>query len=113
MDTEMHPEAVGLPQNRKRSARALDEQSDGDDEDVMVTEDSSVTQTPAKRIRSNQLGPSRSLQQPLKYNARGLLNTLAFTQLYVTANFMHYNPMKSIIILCLTSNGSALYNLLW
>jgi len=61
--------------------------------------------TPPKRQRNGQGNPI-ARGRTLKYNARILLNHLAFTRLYVTANFRRYDPALSPVVLVFVSPSS-------
>ncbi|KAK5123989.1 hypothetical protein LTR85_002186 [Meristemomyces frigidus] len=103
MDSSMQVDAVStLSGNRKRSAR-----HDSDDEQPVADDQ---LDTPSKRLRNSK--GDAILRRTLKYNAQALLNNLAFTQLYVTANFQKYNPGLSPIVLCIVSEHDLLYRAL-
>lgn len=97
-----------LPRNRKRSSVWLDENeltySDDDPQEVEYTH--------SKRLLGSK-GESVPTNRVTKYNAPKLLNHLAFTRVYVTANFQNYNPSKSYIVLCMLFERNELYQALW
>ncbi|KAK4546152.1 hypothetical protein LTR36_002289 [Oleoguttula mirabilis] len=102
----MQVDAVStLSGNRKRSVRHRD--ADSDDEQPVAADQ---LDTPRKRLR-NSKGDAIHRRE-LKYNAQALLNNLAFTQLYVTANFQFYNPALSPVILCIIAERDVLYRTL-
>jgi len=100
-----------LSSNRKRPVRHRD--ADSEDEEGLgagPVADELLT-TPLKRLQNSKgYAVHRRI---LKYNAQALLNDLAFTRLYVTANFQNYNPTLSPIILCVVSEHRLLYHALW
>ena len=54
-----------------------------------------------------------SAREALAFDAAGLLQHLAFTQLYVTANFSNFNSSQSLVLLYLGSEVSWHYQSLW
>lgn len=108
MDSSMQVDAVStLSGNRKRSVS----RRDADSEDEQPVADDPLATSP-KRLR-NSKGDATHRPRVLKYNARALLNNLAFTRLYVTANFQNYRPSVSPVILCIVSEQDLLYRALW
>ncbi|TKA75221.1 hypothetical protein B0A55_05894 [Friedmanniomyces simplex] len=113
------------PRSRKRSLQHRDatdnnnnnnSSEDDDDDDLPATtnETHAITSSP-KRSR-NSRGQPIPRRRALHYNAQPLLNSLAYTRLYVTANFHHYYASSSPVIICLTSSfsdaGKSLYEML-
>lgn len=68
---------------------------------------------PSKRLQHNTGVPIATTQPRLRYNAQRLLNNLAFTRLYVTANFHSWNPSSSPMVLCCVDGQSEVYVALW
>lgn len=96
--------------NRKRSIHQRDLSSDDDSDLAFATprlDDSSP-----KRLR-NRRGEAVQRRDPPKYNAQRLLNSLAFTQVYVTANFHKYNPSASPVLICVFESDVRMYRALW
>lgn len=86
-----------------------------------VTDDENVSRAytpvnledmPSKRLQ-NSRGEAVAGKPLLRYDAQKLLNNLAFTRFYVTANFQNYDPKVSYIILCMVSEQNELYHALW
>lgn len=103
----MQVDAVStLSGNRKRSVR----HRDADSEDDLPAAHDELDASP-KRLR-NKRGDAVH-RRVLKYNAQALLNHLAFTRLYVTANFPNYNPSVSPVVICFVAEHDALYRALW
>jgi len=78
--------------------------------------DVSTTSTPVtpivKRLRSEDRSLSSGLipiRDALVFDAAGLLRNLAFSQLYVTANFSNFNPKKSTVLLYLLADVDEAY----
>ena len=67
---------------------------------------------PSKRFQ-NKHGEAVHAKPLLRYNAHKVLNHLAFTRFYVTANFTNFNPAEYFIILCMVSEQNELYQALW
>ena len=95
--------------SRKRSIRDREEDEDGirNSYGAINVEDDK----PLKRFQ-NRYGEAIK-RQPKHYNAQKLLNNLAFTRYYVTANFSNYDPTSSFIVLCMVSEQNQLYQALW
>jgi hypothetical protein len=108
MDQIMQDEQPSTSRRRKRSSAWLDEHTVALDEVVLPE----VGHTPSKRLLSAR-GEAIQTNRVIKYNARKLLNHLAFTQVYVTANFANYNPNSSFIILCVAARQEEMYQMLW
>jgi hypothetical protein len=69
-------------------------------------------EAPSKRLQNNQGAPVIA-KPTIKYQAQRLLSNLAFTRVYVTANFQNFDPTTSFIVLCMVSEQSQLYQALW
>ena len=67
---------------------------------------------PSKRMQ-NSRGEAIQAKKLFKYDAQKLLNNLAFTRFFVTANFQNYSQKESFIILCMVSEQNELYQALW
>ena len=100
--------ASTLTRNRKRSIHQRDADSSDDDEPLPPD---NLDTAGGKRLRNSQ--GNAIPRRVLKYNAQALLNNLAFTRLYVTANFHNNNPSVSPVILCIVSERDGLYRALW
>ena len=94
--------------NRKRTSAWIDDDSFASD-DVASPE---AEYTPSKRLL-NARGEAIQTTRVIKYNAQKLLNHLAFTRVYVTANFENYNPNSSFIILCMVAGQDEMFQILW
>lgn len=107
MDDTMQVEAsTSLSQSRKRTADEVEDEASEDEQEDMISN------TPSKRLRNRQ-GQAVS-QEARRYNAQALLNNLAFTKLFVTANYHVYSPATSPVLLCvLWEHDSLLYRALW
>ena len=108
MDEPMQTDASGPSRGRKRSSAWIT------NEDLDSVEDTPASHEdmPSKRLLNNRGEPVQT-GRVVKYNVQKLLNHLAFTRVYVTANFHNYNPSKSFVILCMVSEQSELYHALW
>lgn len=96
--------------SRKRSIAFL---SDKSTNDTLQPPAERQIATPSKRLQ-NSRGQAVPQNEVLpNYNAQRLLNNLAFTRLYVTANFQNYWPSMSPVILCLVHEQNDLYVALW
>ncbi|KAK5137672.1 hypothetical protein LTR08_007967 [Meristemomyces frigidus] len=95
-----------MDSNRKRSVRHRE--ADSEDEQPVPSDHHDTT---LKRLR-NSKGVAIH-RRVLKYSAQALLNNLAFTRLYVTANFQNFDPSLSPVILCIVSEHDVLYRALW
>lgn len=105
----MHLDAPpALSGSRKRSIQELHVD---DDEDELVASHKNYTDAAPKRLR-NRRGNAVH-RKIIKYDVQALLNHLAFTRFYVTANFQNYNQTSSPVIICIVSNHLQLYNALW
>ena len=94
--------------SRKRSSAWVT-----DDENVAkVYTPVNLEDMPSKRFQ-NRYGEAVHTKPRLKYDAEKLLNQLAFTRFYVTANFTNYSPKESFVILCMVSEQNELYCGLW
>lgn len=85
--------------------------NDIDDEDDDIHFETITTDTPSKRLRNPQ-GDAIERKQ-LRFNAHQLLSDLAFSRLYVTANYDRYSVTKSPILLIVLSRHDALYRAVW
>lgn len=106
MDEEMRDTPVSSSSTSlKRTANDIDDE----DEDIHL--ETSTTDTPSKRLRNPQ-GAAVERKQ-LRFNAHQLLSELAFSRLYVTANYDRYSVTKSPILLIVLSRHDALYRAVW
>ncbi|KAF2168907.1 hypothetical protein M409DRAFT_20920 [Zasmidium cellare ATCC 36951] len=107
MDEEMRDVApTPSSASRKRTANDVD-----DDDDEVMQFETNTTDTPSKRLRNPQ-GDAISRKQ-LHFNAHKLLSDLAFSRLYVTANYDRYSVTQSPILLTVLSRHDALYRAVW
>lgn len=108
MNDSMQYELPSPSHSRKRSSAWIT-----DDENVaQAYTPVNLVDMPSKRFQ-NQRGEAVHAKPLLRYNVQKLLNHLAFTRFYVTANFTNYNPAESFIILCMVSEQNELYQALW
>lgn len=86
---------------RKRRAPhdSIDPTSDDDDDDDFKPQ----PETPSKRLQNSQGHPIP--RDTLMLNTKKLLNHLASTRLFVTANFGNYNPSTSDVLLCIVGES--------
>ena len=108
MDDIMHTDTPNPLRNRKRSSAWIT----NDDLDPVDDTPANAEDMPSKRLLNNR-GESVQTGRIIKYNVQKLLNNLAFTRIYVTANFHNYDPSKSFIVLCMVSEQDELYHTLW
>ena len=101
--------------SRKRSAAFLDDTStNGTTFEAQTTNANGDQQDgPSKRLLHNSGIPLATSKSILRYNAQRLLNNLAFTRLYVTANFQSWDPVASPVVLCCVDEQNELYLALW
>lgn len=111
MDTTTRPTTASSSHSRKRSSAWIDEDT-ANDNSYIAQAYASVTleDAPVKRLQNAR---GEAVTPILKYNAQRLLNNLAFTRFYVTANFQNYNPAFSPVILCMVREQNELYQALW
>lgn len=95
--------------HRKRSIQHRDANSDNENEATSAIHDDQDTSP--KRLRNRKGGATH--RRVLQYNAQALLSHLAFTRLFVTANFQKYNPASSPIIICIVNRRVEHYDALW
>ena len=99
-----------VQQSSRRKRRATDD--DNEDEDNQEHEFEHFS----KRLRAPR-GHAVAIERPdSPFQVEALLNNLAFTRLYVTANYHNYNPQTSPVILCFLSHQDSdlhLYHALW
>ena len=108
MDDTMQYELPSPSHSRKRSSAWV-----ADDENVARAYATvNLEDMPSKRLQNSRGDPIQA-KQLLKYDAQKLLNNLAFTRFFVTANFQNYSPKDSYIILCMVSEQNSLYQSLW
>lgn len=91
--------------SRKRTANDVDDK----DDDIYL--ETITTDTPSKRLRN--LQGDAIEQKQLRFNAHQLLSELAFSRLYVTANYDRYSATKSPILLTVLSRHDVLYRAVW
>lgn len=108
MDETMSYEPSNASRGRKRSSVwiATDEEMPHNDSTTHPEDE------PSKKLLSNR-GEAIHTNPQVKYNTQKLLNHLAFTRVYVTANFANYNPQESFVLLCMASEQNGLYEMLW
>ena len=94
--------------SKKRTSAWLDH----DEVELNETPPPELDDAPSKRLLTNS-GEVIETQKIIKYNAQKLLNHVAFTQVFVTANYHNYNPAESLIILCMVSAQNTMYQSLW
>ena len=94
--------------SRKRSSAWIAD----DDINEYESQLTNIEDTPSKRLLSNR-GEAIPTKPLIRYNGQKLLNHLAFTRIYVTANFQNYNPNQSFVVLCMVSEQDDLYQALW
>jgi hypothetical protein len=104
----MDADAPNTSRGRKRSSAWI---ANGD-VDAVEYPSVNLEDTPSKRLLNNRGEPVQT-GRLTKYNVQKLLNHLAFTRVYVTANFHNYNPSKSSVILCVVAEQDELYHTLW
>lgn len=104
----MQHDSQGPSRSRKRSSAWISE----DAVDINDDETPEPDYNPSKR-QVNSRGEAIQTNRVTRYDAQKLLNHLAFTRVYVTANFHNYNPNKSFIILCMVSEQDEMYRSLW
>lgn len=104
----MHPGIPSPSRARKRSSAWIT----NDDLHAVEGTPASAEDMPSKRLLNNHGEPVQT-GRIIKYNVQKLLNHLAFTRFYVTANFRSYNPSKSFVILCMVPEQNDLYHTLW
>jgi hypothetical protein len=96
------------PRSRKRSSAWIADDDNNPEESLSTN----LEDLPSKRLLNNR-GEAIPTKPLIKYNAQKLLNHLAFTRIYVTANFQNFNPNGSFIVLCMVSEQNDLYQALW
>lgn len=94
--------------SRKRSAAFLSTDESTNDQDPELPQNN-----PSKRLQNPQGLAIPRANPTIKYNAPALLNNLAFTRLYVTANFHAYDPGASPLLLCCVEEQNDLYRAIW
>lgn len=104
--------------SRKRSAALLSDDTTNDDDAFSSTNTSVSTPRldedgPSKRLQNLHGAPISQTNPTLQYDASRLLNNLAFTRLYVTANFHAWDPASSPVVLCCVDEQNELYTALW
>ncbi|KAK4499916.1 hypothetical protein PRZ48_008102 [Zasmidium cellare] len=101
MDEEMHD--VAPPPSSTSRKRTADDVDDNDNDRFETT----TTETPSKRFRNPQ---GEAIERKLlRFNAHELFSDVAFTRLYVTANYDRYSITQSPILLTVLSRHDALY----
>ena len=99
--------------SRKRSAAFLSDDTTNDNLSSIPATPNDEPDAPSKRLQ-NSSGVAIPTSQPkLRYNAQRLLNNLAFTRLYVTANFPAWDPASSPVVLCCVDEQNELCQVLW
>lgn len=102
--------------SRKRSAAFLSEDTTTNDTTFSGKTNDPINEQqdgPSKRLLHNSGIPLSTSHPKLKYNAQRLLNNLAFTRLYITANFQNWDPASSPVVLCCVNEQSETYVALW
>lgn len=108
----MQVDAVtSLSGNRKRRVQHGDASDENDSQQSGFVADSHQLHVSPKRLR-NSKGDAVT-RQTLRYNAHALLNQLAFSRLYVTANFQNFKPARSPVVICFLSERVIFYRALW
>jgi len=90
----------------KRKRTGHDEEGEEDEQPLAPFpshDDDQVQTALPKRLRDRQGQAIGRRGSTLKYNVHDLLNTLAFTRLFVTANFHAYNPSSSPVLIVFVS----------
>lgn len=104
MDTTMDLDARPTSSRKRSIHESLD-----DSDDDMPQQINNIISPKRSRGRAG----STVKRQTIYYNAQALLNELAFHRLFVTANFMNYNPSLSPILLCIVTHSLNLYHATW
>lgn len=101
------------PRKRTFSHRSATDSGSDSDSPHPATQPNDSLDTSPKRSRNSQ-GYAIHRRGAIHYNAQALLNNLAYTRLYVTANFQNYSASSSPVIVCLmASPHSGVYRMLW
>ena len=106
--------------SRKRSSAYISDDTSTGPNDQLLTSNLSQNaiaehDTPSKRLQ-NPHGAPIPQPQPLnlRFNTPRLLNNLAFTRLYVTANFHAWDPSSSpVLFCCVRSQEAEIYRGVW
>lgn len=110
MDEEKH-DVPSPPPNRKRKTSDIND-DDCEDEHDIYHESFSPLDTPSKRLRNPQGNAVE--RKELRFNhIHELFSNLAFTRLYVTANYDRYSTTQSPVLLCVLYRHDALYRAVW
>lgn len=107
MGKDMQYDHQNPSRSRKRSSAWIDYDIDLNESPPNNPED-----TPSKRLL-NSRGEAVPTKPLMRYNVQKLLNHLAFTRIFVTANFQNFNPNGSFVVLCMVSEQNDLYQALW
>ncbi|KAK1812951.1 hypothetical protein LTR12_012687 [Friedmanniomyces endolithicus] len=111
MSTPMQIDPPSRTRKRTFSHRSADSASDSDSPHP-ATQPNDPSDASPKRTRNSQ-GYAIHRRGAIHYNAQALLNNLAYTRLYVTANFQNYSASSSPVIVCLVAGPqSSLYGTL-
>ena len=100
-----------ISHSRKRSSAWVE--NDIKDVPSVYAPDISVEEAPSKRLQNARGEAIETTRPVLRYDAQKLLNALAFTRLYVTANFQFYDPSTSFIVVYLGFEQGPDYQRLW
>ncbi|KAK0955663.1 hypothetical protein LTR91_022739 [Friedmanniomyces endolithicus] len=99
------------PRKRTFSHRSDDSANDDSDSPHPATQPNDPSDASPKRTRNSQ-GHAIHRRGALHYNAQALLNNLAYTRLYVTANFQNHSASSSPVVVCLVAGPqSSLYRM--
>lgn len=97
------------PASRKRRfSSSFTDNSEGDD---VNDNENTWIERPSKRLENSHGHPVS--RQIYHLNTKIILQSLALTRLFVTANFSLYNPHTSPIIICVIRENDYLYRDLW
>ncbi|KAK0943547.1 hypothetical protein LTR48_002826 [Friedmanniomyces endolithicus] len=100
------------PRKRTFSHRSATDSGSDSDSPHPATQPNDSLDTSPKRSRNSQ-GYAIHRRGAIHYNAQALLNNLAYTRLYVTANFQNYSASSSPVVVCLVAGWrSGVYRML-
>ncbi|KAH9831877.1 hypothetical protein Tdes44962_MAKER08902 [Teratosphaeria destructans] len=123
MDTAMQIDPDSTQPVQRGCKRAIQHRDDDSDDDRSGSRNAQLcpgsgtvhygsADAPSKRHRNSIGGTVHRRPGPLRYKAHTLLNDLAFSKLYVTANFPNYNPASSPVVICFVAQHDFLYKAL-
>lgn len=101
------------PTSRKRRHDSINEPTHSDSDDDNSNHDRPLEDDdlPSKRLRNPQGDPTPIPQ--LHLATHKILSSLAYSRLNVTANYAHYNPHTSPVLLCVIRSDDECYRWLW